>query len=144
VFFAQHCPAELVYAYEPREHIREELDANIALNKLQKKIIVEPWAVSDKVETFTLRLLQRDHEVESRRLDDLHEKVAVIKIDVEGMETAVLDGAARLLRESRPFVFAEARTDPERDTLDACFAKYDYKATGRVFNATPTYEYVAV
>lgn len=51
-------------------------------------------------------------DVEVRRLDDLAAALdlpppAVVKIDVEGAESRVVDGAAGLLRGTRPVVFCE-------------------------------------
>jgi FkbM family methyltransferase len=78
------------------------------------------------------------------RLDDLiRGPVAVIKLDVEGMEAAVLRGAARILSRYRPVVFAESHTEAEGELVAEVLAPYGYLPTGRVFNATPTYEYAA-
>ncbi|PZQ55614.1 MAG: hypothetical protein DI570_22065 [Phenylobacterium zucineum] len=49
------------------------------------------------------------------RLDDVAPAdTAMIKIDVEGYEAEVLAGAARLLRQSRPYVLAELATEPDK------------------------------
>jgi hypothetical protein len=77
------------------------------------------------------------------RLDELIQKpVALIKLDIEGMELMALKGAERLLL-GRPVVFAEAHSEEELDTMDELLGKRGYRATGRVFNASPTYEWVA-
>jgi hypothetical protein len=78
------------------------------------------------------------------RLDDVvRGPVAVIKLDVEGMESAVLRGAGRILSRHRPVVFAEANTEAEGESVAQVLAPYGYRATGRVFNSSPTYEYAA-
>ncbi len=43
------------------------------------------------------------------RLDDIAKRADVIKIDVEGMEQQVLQGADRIIRESRPIIQCELR-----------------------------------
>jgi hypothetical protein len=67
--------------------------------------------------------------------------VAVLKIDVEDMETDVVLGASRVLTEDRPRVFAEARSPELYSLLEATLAAAGYRPTGRVFNSTPTYEF---
>ncbi len=50
----------------------------------------------------------RTHEVESRRLDDeAHLDVGFLKIDVEGHEKAVLEGARELISRERPTILVE-------------------------------------
>jgi FkbM family methyltransferase len=59
----------------------------------------------------TLRALSTTHNVESVRtirLDDLElDNVAAIKIDVEGCETAVINGARGLIKKHQPFLMIE-------------------------------------
>jgi Methyltransferase FkbM domain len=69
--------------------------------------------------------------------------VVVMKLDVEGMEPSVLRGASRLLSRWRPVVFAEADAVEEKDEIAAVLRPYGYTETGRVFNSTPTFEFVA-
>jgi hypothetical protein len=66
-----------------------------------------------------------------------------MKIDVEGMEEKVLAGAHRILRESKPLLFIEGNTQAEVDRHTAVLAPFGYRPTGRVFNASPTYEFAA-
>ncbi|HEU4609680.1 MAG TPA: FkbM family methyltransferase [Chitinophagaceae bacterium] len=71
--------------------------------------------------------------VQTRRLDDLipsNEKIDLIKIDVEGAEWQVLQGALRILTESKPIVLFETgmggadeyNTSPEQifDLFESC------------------------
>ena len=51
-------------------------------------------------------------EIPMRRLDDIVPRAHVVKIDVEGHELAVLEGATRLVAECRPIItFESARYD---------------------------------
>jgi FkbM family methyltransferase len=48
--------------------------------------------------------------VELKRLDDVlgnHEKIGIIKLDIEGAEILALDGARRLLHKNRPYMVME-------------------------------------
>lgn len=85
-----------------------------------------------------------DESFEVRPLDDVvRGSVAVLKLDVEGMEEAVLQGAERILRQHRPVVFAEAQSEGHRAAIESALAPHGYTATGRVFNSSPTYEFIA-
>lgn len=54
---------------------------------------------------------QRTYRIRQRTLDSLALQACdVIKIDVEGMETQVLSGAAALIARCRPFIYAECNT----------------------------------
>jgi FkbM family methyltransferase len=143
VFFAMCCPADHVWAFEPREHQRHRLERTLELNDLFGKVTVSPWALSDERGTVTVNLDRRVHTLPTERLDRVVQgPVALIKIDVEGMEPRVLAGATGILRRHRPLVFAEAHTDEEFERILARLRPFGYVATGRVFNASPTYEFV--
>jgi hypothetical protein len=61
------------------------------------------------------------------RLDDvIDEPVALLKIDVEGHERAVLAGAERLIAASRPPMVLEANTGYHEQVLAAWLAEHDY------------------
>jgi FkbM family methyltransferase len=143
LFFALMCPSTRVYAFEPRDDIYERLGKNIALNEQGKKIKAHPWGLSDRTGQVSVTLDRKQWVLDCRRLDDIVQgRVDVIKIDVEGMEPRVIDGAARTLARWRPLIFAEAGKPHEYETLVACMARHRYRPSGRVFNATPTYEFV--
>jgi FkbM family methyltransferase len=73
-------------------------------------------------------------QVATSRLDDFHlEDIGFVKIDVEGHELAVLEGAARLLDDQRPTVLVEVEAYPDRfDPLDAVmdyFGDHSYQGS---------------
>jgi FkbM family methyltransferase len=143
LFFALMCPSTRVYAFEPRDFLYERVLTNIALNEKGRKIKAYPLGLSDRTGRVTVNLDRRECVLACRRLDDvIRGRVDLIKIDVEGMEPRVLDGAARTLARWRPLVFAEAGKQHEYEALVACMARHRYRPSGRVFNATPTYEFV--
>lgn len=120
---------------------------------------IEPVAVSDRRGTATLRMpydgeghrqfgrssieaanplvhhqIARTEElvVETRAIDDYQfPRVGFIKIDVEGHELAVLDGAARTIAEQRPNLLIECNDDHHPGAvgkLAAWLAAHDYEA----------------
>ena len=145
LFFALMCPSTKVYAFEPREHLFERVLTNARLNSAGDKIAAYPWALSDEPGEVTVTLDRREYVLTCRRLDDVVPgRIDVVKIDVEGMEPRVIDGAARSLARWRPRIFAEAGEPTQYEILVACLARHGYRPTGRVFNWTPTYEFVPV
>lgn len=145
VFFGLICRASRVHAFEPRPQLAARIETNVQLNGLGDRVTVHQVALTDRPGDVSLTFRGVTHVVPGQRLDDLvRERVAVIKIDVEGMEPAVLRGASRMLRGSRPVVFVEAATEPEYEAVAAVMRQSDYVPTGRRFNPTPTYEFVHV
>ena len=64
--------------------------------------------------------------------------VAALKIDVEGMEGAVLAGARRLLDRDRPIIYLEANEGRDLVEILGCMDRDDY-VHARIFNVTPTH-----
>ncbi|MEJ2121416.1 MAG: FkbM family methyltransferase [Alphaproteobacteria bacterium] len=68
------------------------------------------------------------HKVEARRLDDVFDypRLKLLKIDVEGMEAAVLRGAKETIAKHRPILYVENdRTDKSKALIELLFS-YDY------------------
>jgi FkbM family methyltransferase len=142
LFFSIICEAEHVYAFEPRESIAKKLEKNVSLNGCAERVTVRALGLSERAEIVTVTMMDRQFTFETGPLDSLvAAPVSLIKIDVEGMEDRVLRGARRILREDRPIVFAELASKEEYDIVCALMRTMNYEPTGRVFNATPTYEF---
>lgn len=145
LFFAVACPSTHVYAFEPRDPFYDELVRNVRLNDVSDRVTTSRFALASHSGLVTTEMMGREFRFEARRLDDVvRHRVAVLKIDVEGMEPAVLAGAPRVLTQDRPVIFAEAGTEADYRALEPCLADFDYRASGRVWNATPTYEFLPV
>ena len=103
-----------VETFEPRLH--EVIAANIATNNLADRVVVHPVALGDRIGSGRWSDKQRGHlkasaggDVEIRTLDSYaFDDVSLIKIDVEGMEMAVLRGAVETIERHRPYIYAEA------------------------------------
>jgi precorrin-6B methylase 2 len=143
VWFAMYCPATYVHAFDPRERCARWTQMNVDANELTDKVTVHQVGLGAKRGQASSHLDGLWEHFDVVPLDKVvRGKVVVLKIDVEGMEEQVLKGARRILRRYHPVVFAEAFNEPERATIEAMLKRHRYRATGRVFNSTPTYEFV--
>jgi FkbM family methyltransferase len=136
-----------VVAFEPLEELAGQIDANLRANGLPGT--VERLAVSATSGTAELSVA-RDAEtgepattsslaaggaevqtVTTTSIDDYvrtraMDRVDLIKVDVEGLERQVLDGAARTLRELSPAVVVEVNGAAEERAVRAFFADVAY------------------
>jgi FkbM family methyltransferase len=117
-------PEGTVVALEPQRRMHQLLGANIALNNLRHATALHaaagarpgrvriPVVDSGARANFGGVSASIDGPGESVPLVTLDEvadlpRLRLIKIDVEGMEAAVVRGAARLLRKHRPYLYVE-------------------------------------
>jgi FkbM family methyltransferase len=146
LFFAKLCRAERIYAFEPLPHYARRVADNIASNATNGAATLMRFALADATGTRTITFNGDRYDIETRRLDDLYAevlgRVSVLKIDVEGMEEEVLRGGAQRIARDRPTVFAEANTADHLVRLTNLLAACGYRASGRCWNASPTYEFV--
>lgn len=137
-----------VHAWEPYEASRLALEANLALNP-DLDVTVHGWAAGDTDTRgrFTSGMWlefdpTRDGDtltldrggIPVHRIDD-HLDVAdlsVVKVDVEGMEPAVLDGMSRHLVRCQPVVYAETHTRASRRRLQEVLHPLGYRQTGSI------------
>lgn len=113
-----------VHAFEPDRTNLCQLYANLFVNKLQSDIQVHEHGLSDRngmvsfdtsAETSsrgTRRVSSTGNcQIQVRRLDDVltdRGRIALIKIDVEGHESAVVDGASDFLAGNRCYLQIES------------------------------------
>ncbi len=132
-------PSGAVHAFEPSPRERGRLTSNLELNGLTN-VRVHPVALGSTPRTASLSISDQEHpghntlggfgypetseaysvEVAVRTLDQVVERegldrVDVMKIDVEGSETAVLQGAEETLRKFRPVIIVEAQEKSLRE-----------------------------
>lgn len=125
------CPAATFHAFEPHPVHVELLHANIELHDIQDRVTVYPVALMDTEGTSMLKIpvdpkasgcstlgehnLEADvfeggqeYRVATRTLDSYEfGRVDLIKIDAEGAEKLVLDGAVETIERCRPVVLFE-------------------------------------
>ena len=117
-------PDAKVVAYEPNYKILTILQENIVLNELQDRVRTLPYAISNYNGMGTLKIPQQsgmaclgnplrfkhheEQEVLVRCLDDIWTgPLDMFKIDTEGCELLVLEGAQELIKQYRPAILLE-------------------------------------
>jgi FkbM family methyltransferase len=109
-----------VVAFEPTPAVFQRLQENVALNRLSARLMNA--AVMDKSQELMFYFSRDDAEannlfgegegegcikVSAVALDDHVKRADVLKIDAEGAEPFVLDGAQQLISGSRPAILIE-------------------------------------
>lgn len=118
--FSQYLPDGQVYAFEPGPNIFAALEANIAANRLHN---VRPVRLAVAAAPGTVNFFEdsayghiamdgRGCDVASISIDDFVasralSRVDFIKIDVEGFESGVLEGAAKTIERFSPVIYME-------------------------------------
>jgi FkbM family methyltransferase len=146
-------PGGQVYAFEPNASTRARLVAAVDANLLSQ-VIVDPRAVAgrtgvhgfqappaghvwDGTGHLTADSRSAPHRIASITLDEFVAerqigRIDLVKIDVEGWELAVLQGARRMLRVLRPPVVFEfdpayvSRAGGSADDIMRCWHEADY------------------
>lgn len=127
-----------VYAFEPCPYEARHLIDHVRINRLSNVKIIQA-AVYDRsgLNGFTTDRPQTENSVTSPdrttlcvpalRLDDVRlPPAALIKIDVEGAEAAVLAGAAHMLHVGRPVVFVALHGPEARRACKAALEQAGY------------------
>lgn len=147
-----------VVAYEPDPRLAEAIERSSAANNLSDHIAVRAVAVADAPGELTLvddvdgnlggQHLVNDvdavgQRVPTIRLDDeqLDARVRAMKIDVEGYEFNVLEGARALIERDHPDLWIECLDAEHYASISAAIAPLGYRFNG-VFNPSPTYHFV--
>lgn len=148
-----------VHAFEPNEALAAAMRESVALNEMTDRVVVHAAAVGrepgagvfheslpQNLGAQVVRVVgetQGDFPVLALDSVPLPGRVACLKVDVEGMELAVLEGARRILSEDQPLAYVEVGSETNyaavADLLSAC--GYCYWMT---YNATPTHLFVPV
>ena len=122
-------PKGRVHSFEPGHFSFSQLNANIALNRMEQRIVPHQVAASDRSATLQLFHIGDSpvnfsiggatgiavEEVPPVRVADLvpaedAAKVSFIKIDVEGYEIAALEGARPIIEAAQPAIMFEVST----------------------------------
>lgn len=142
-FFEMFCASTKVIAFEPADHAWPLLLETRRTNHLSFE--AHKIGLSDSPGEVTAYLDGKQFTFPTQRLDDLHiDDVAVVKIDIEGMEAAALTGMTSTLTNWRPHLYIEARSGADLSAQETIVGPIRYIRTGRVWNSSPTYEWVHV
>jgi FkbM family methyltransferase len=143
-----------VHAFEPNASLCEALQQSIEANGFESNIEVYNLGLGTQTGKAYFNHLDSNNlgaqslsldddessDIRIIRLDDVNfeKEVKAIKIDVEGMELPVLQGAARLIESDRPALYIECQTAKDFASINGWVSKcgYHYWDT---FNATPTH-----
>lgn len=126
IFLAEFVRSPLI-AFEPNPVVLPLLKSNLAINHANVQVVEKGLGASaargamevvDENNLGTARIVDGG-EVEISTLDQecCDMQVALIKVDVEGMELQVLQGAVETLKRCRPHLFLEAGTKDARRLL---------------------------
>jgi FkbM family methyltransferase len=162
-FFGVECGAERVVAIEPNPSAYAGLLETIAENGLSDVVAPRqvaahpswrsvratalPWRPrhGTSVRTNSGRVgitpAERDADAPAAPLDEIvgeFDRIAVLKVDAEGMSVDILLSARRTLRRDLPLVAAEAASIAERHALRAVLSPLGYAEIGR-YCWTPTW-----
>ncbi len=141
IYWAIERNAAKVYSFEPLPSTFEILKKNIELNKLEDKIIPYNFGLSDKKSKAMLQaydhtnigsasfIKDKNGIFELKTLDSLKikDKIDLIKIDVEGAEVEVLQGAKKTILKNKPTIVIESFHN--KDKVDEILNSLGYLQT---------------
>lgn len=140
-----------VIGFEPNPHLVAAIKGSIAANELGDRLIVRQSGVGagpnrahfanerpDNLGAQNLALGDGDIEVVSLDTQSIPQKVRAIKIDVEGMELEVLNGARQLIARDQPLLYIESESEAAFRAVVQFLRTLGYKHWD-TFNATPTH-----
>ncbi|MHA7059610.1 FkbM family methyltransferase [Aquimarina sp. M1] len=146
-----------VIAFEPSEGAMIYACENVRINNLEDKIKIEPIALSNKTEKIdfynvtnpkfpTIYNLSGEHNLRESKNKLKYNKVKansieldkyiedneldcidLMKIDTEGSEYLILEGAEKVLKKYRPIVICETLFNVIEEELEAIFNELDYE-----------------
>lgn len=139
LYFAIERNAKKIYACEPIPETFNVLKKNVEINNLENVIIPLNIALSDcntnaDIKEFNIRFMgaaQIDENINGnidvKTVDslDIEEKIDFIKIDVEGHEIKVLEGARKTIEKNKPVIFIELLNN-EIETVTEILQEYGY------------------
>ena len=139
-----------VHSFEPLFH--EIVQKNVDQNNLMNLVTVHPYALGDKNETSIIYMVKESnsgnglvnyggcslhpnqcHEnegvpIEVKRLDDVYQgHASFVKMDAEGHEYQILQGATELLKKHRPNLLLEIHDfENQKDKFLSFLAEFGY------------------
>lgn len=153
VYWAVRSDAKKIYSFEPVEDFFKILKKNVEINQLNDKVKIFNIGLSNKKINGSILEYHRDNIGETRikqdsngnlmldRLDNItfqDNTIDFIKIDVEGHELEVLQGARETLLKYRPVVFVEISSE-NKTKVHEFLTKLGYRLEKRFRNSNYLY-----
>lgn len=139
-----------VVAFEPNMELCQALRLSADANGAADRIRIEPCALGEVPGNGRFEQLRPDNlgaqavaigggNIDIFPLDSFvfKQQVKVVKIDVEGMEMAVLRGGAKLLAHDRPIIYVECLNEEQFRAASEFLSKLNY-GYWDTFNSSPT------
>jgi FkbM family methyltransferase len=148
-----------LFSFEPNKALCDALNQSVELNGLNKQVLVHQVGVGAKsgvgkfdhldnanlgAQSITTNLGNASEaEFEIIALDNLERnfQVRVLKIDVEGMEIAVLKGAKEMIATDMPLLYIECQLEAHFAEIHKWVTQHGY-VFWDTFNATPTHLFI--
>ncbi|RRW48155.1 FkbM family methyltransferase, partial [Stutzerimonas stutzeri] len=140
-----------VVSFEPNALLIEAMRRSVEINQLSERVTLMPYGVGHTAGKGHFAALMEENlggqsieigegDIRIVALDELEfpEHVRLIKVDVEGMELPVLQGAAGLIEKDRPLIYVECINADHYKTISAWMESHGY-VYWDTFNATPTH-----
>ena len=137
LYFANELHASKVISFEPVHGTFEILKKNIEINNLKDRVEIHNCGLSDKDGTASIGhldpgniggtdLIESGGDMVIKTLDDFNiPKVTFMKIDVEGMEIKMLEGAIKTIKRNRPVIMIESFSE-KFPMVDDFFSDLNY------------------
>jgi len=159
LFFLNHCKSTKLYCFEPENFCYETLNKNLIKNT-EKEYVLNKLAIWNREANLMLirfksfnntgmsKVIEADENnvkelsIQANSLDNIisfNENVVLIKIDAEGGESKILEGAEKIIRLNMPIIICEAATESEFNEINKILIPWGYRMPTQRFNATPTY-----
>jgi FkbM family methyltransferase len=140
-----------VISFEPNAGLVEALSRSLELNGLLDRVSIVPYGVGrtsgkghfsqvmeENLGGQSIKVGEGDLIIVALDELQLPDRVKLMKIDVEGMELPVLEGAVGLIEKDRPLIYVECMSAEEYKVISAWMEGHGYTYWS-TFNATPTH-----
>lgn len=154
IFFNCFCNSTKVYSFEIDASIFAILKKNIELNCAEDTYHLGEIGILDRKGLVDLSDINHlnagmtkivNVEGSQREVDTLDnimhgvDNIVLIKMDVEGFELQIIEGAKHILENQSPVIFAELATKKEFKLFKDAVSKFGYTTDGVNYAGTPTY-----
>lgn len=139
VFFSKICRATKIYSFEPQKEMYEILQKNVELNHCVEVQLFN-FALGNKKGMLSIHdfdptnwggtsfVQDNNGNIPVETFDSLNiQKVDFMKIDVEGAEVNVLQGAIETIKRDKPLIWCETLTRMALKAIDRVLSPLNYR-----------------